>query len=275
MLVSEVRYNCLPSFTIISTETQDRVKTVALKCLKELSLSLSFKFVISSFVVTPAGLSLLFNTMLIQLAISTVLHSIGEFSAYKAEQSENTPSLYESTTNLTGWLSAFNLGIFTGYDTQNLIHEMGHAITSTVLYKNPRPVIEVYPLVGGLTQFYKSGLSNIGKSIGPSTTTFLIFAAGPGLTLLISTAIFTIGIAMRKEYPNLYRYFVTWSMIDFLHHAHYAYSAISEDKWNLLHDFVHLSIFGVDPLATCIGILAIPVIASLGVYVKESYLDAS
>ena len=110
MLVSELRYNCLPSFTIISTATQERVKNVALKCLKELSLSLSFKFVISSFVVTSAGLSLLFNTMLIQLAISTVLHSIGEFSAYKAGQSENTPSLYESTSNLTGWLSSFNVG---------------------------------------------------------------------------------------------------------------------------------------------------------------------
>ena len=274
MIVPEVQHSWLPSFTIISPEIQERVKTVALKCFKEFSFSLCLKFVISSFVVSSAGLSLLFNTILIQLAVSTVLHSIGEFADYKAEQNQNAPSLYQSTPSLTGWLSAFNLGLLTGYDAQNLIHELGHTITSTFLYKNPRPIIEVYPLIGGLIQFYKSGLSNLGKSIGPSSTTLLIFAAGPGLTLVISTALLSIGIAMRKEYPNLYRYPVTWSIIDFLHHVHYAYSAIAADKWNLLHDFVHLSIFGVDPLTTCIGILAIPVIVGVSMYFKETYLDA-
>lgn len=272
MSVPAIQNSWLPTFEIISPEAQTRVKNVALKCFYEFSFSLSLKFVISSFVVTSAGLTLLFNTMLIQLAVSVVLHSIGEFSSYKASQNPEG-----SRTNLlsesTGWLAGMNMGVFTGYDAQNLIHESGHALTSALLYKNPRPIIEIYPLIGGLTQFYKNRLSSLGKSIGPASTTFLIFAAGPGLTLLISTALLSVGLRVRKEHPNLYRHLVTWSILDFLHHAYYAYSAIAADQWNLLHDFVHLSIFGLDPLVACIGILAIPAIVCVGTYFKETYLS--
>ena len=76
MFVPRVLDSWIPALPTISPETQDRVKGVATQCLKELALSLSMKLVISAFVVTPAGLSFLFTTSLIQLAASAVFHSI-------------------------------------------------------------------------------------------------------------------------------------------------------------------------------------------------------
>ncbi len=233
----------------------DSVKEIALKCLKEFAFSCACNLLVSSFVFTAPGTSLLISLALVQSAVNLFFHCAGSFT-----------KAHESVNEAFGWIKSANFAIFTGYNMQNLLHEIGHSLAAFALYKNPKPTIELYPFIGGLTQFYKTKLSSLGNLIGPAATTCLVVASGPGFTLLISSALLVIGLSLRKTHPNLSKYLISWSILDFVHHAHYAYSAMSAETWNLSHDFVHLSIFGAHPLAVSIGIIAIPTVILLGSY---------
>lgn len=270
MFVPRIQDAPLPVMAPPLPEVTDLIKNIAIKCLKEFAVSLACGFVVGLFVVAaPSGMAFIFQATLVQLAVSAFFHSIGAFASYKAQQGNEYKIYYEKLVSACEWIHGLNFAFFTGYNTQTLIHESGHALASLALYKNPRPLFElyplnIYPLLGGMNGFCKTALSGFGKKIGPAAATFLVFASGPGLTLLLSSALLAIGIAMKEKYPEFSKYLITWSAIDFLCHAIYAQSAIHADPWNLSHDFVHLSIFGLDPMAATIGILAIPIVITLG-----------
>lgn len=244
----------------------DVVTTIALKILKEFALSSVLGVVLGCFVATPSGLVFMMSAAVVQLVVSTFFHSLGAFAAYQALERNQHQSLYEKTANLCGWMTGCNFGVFSGFNSQILIHESGHALASLLIYKRPRPLIELYPFVGGQTQFYKTALSPFGQKLGAAASTCFIVASGPGFTLFISSVILTIGLALMETYPDLGKYLITWSGVDFLNHAVYAYSALGAEQWNLSHDFVHLSIFGLHPTVATIGILAMPVMITLGMY---------
>jgi hypothetical protein len=207
---------------------------------------------------------LMVSAAAVQLIVSAFFQSVGAFLSYKKSQPGPNQMHFERGASFCEWMTGINFSILTGYNAQNLIHESGHAFASLLIYKRPQPLIEIYPFVGGLTQFYKTGLSSFGKRIGPAASTFLVVASGPGLTLFISSALLVIGIGLKEKYPELSKYLISWSVLDFFCHAQYAYSALRAEPWNLAHDFVHLSVFGLNPIAATIGIAAIPILISIG-----------
>lgn len=271
MIVTSAQDTWLPAIPTVSSEVKDRIKTVALSCIKQFALSISLKLVISSFVSTPAGLVLLFNTTMIQLIASCFFHSLGGFFSYKADQNGEHIATFETLYSVCEYINAFAFAVLTGYDCQNLIHETGHAIATLFLYKTPNPMISLFPLRGGITEFYKNGLSQLGKSLGPPGSTFIVSAAGPAFTLAISATLLAIGFSSLKENPKISKYLIAWGLVDFFHHAHYAYSALHADQWDLHHDFVHLSVFGVDPKTVSIAIVSVPILIGLGCYLKNAY----
>lgn len=263
MFVPRVQDPFLPVPIAEPPKVRDVVQTVAIRCFQELGLSVASGALISFFV-APPGIVLMMSAAAVQLIVSAFFQSVGAFLSYKRSQQGPNLIHFERGVSVCEWLTGINFAILTGYNTQNFIHESGHALASLLIYKRPQPLIEIYPFVGGLTQFYKTGLSNFGKSIGSAASTFLVVASGPGLTLLISSALLAIGIGLKEKYPELSKYLISWSVLDFFCHAQYAYSALRAEPWNLAHDFVHLSIFGLDPIAAAIGIVAIPVLISIG-----------
>jgi len=270
MFIARIQDAHLPAMAAPQPEVADIVKNIALRCLKELAISLSSGIVVALFVASPGGIVFIFSASAVQLAVSVFFQSLGAFAAYKAAQRNENLECYEKTVSVCEWITGSNFALLTGYNAQTLIHESGHALASLLVYKNPRPLIEIYPFVGGITQFYKTSLSMFGKKIGPAAATCLVVASGPGLTLLISSALLSIGIALKEKYPQLGKYLITWSILDFFNHAFYAYTALRADQWNLSHDFVHLSIFGLHPVAATVGIAAIPVVIALGAYWWQS-----
>ena len=270
MFVPRVQEAGLPVLALPLPEVSDVIKNIAVKCLKDFAASLACGVIVSLFVVAaPSGLAFTLGATLIQLAVSAFFHSVGAFVSYKAQQGNEYQIHYERIASICEWITGINFAFFTGYNTQTLIHESGHALATLLVYKNPRPMIElypivIYPLVGGANQFYKTGLSGFGKTIGPAAATCLVFASGPGLTLLLSSVLLAVGIAMKEKYPAFSKYLITWSVLDFVVHATYAYSAVSANQWNLSHDFVHLSIFGLNPVAAAIGLIVIPIVITLG-----------
>ncbi len=242
----------------------DIVQEIALKVLKELALSIVFGSIVSLFVVSASGTTFLISAVVVQLAVSTFFHSLGAFATYQALDKDPHQGFYQNIAYACEWIAGLNFAVLTGFNTQTVVHESGHALASLLLYKNPRPNIAVYPFAGGITEFYKTKLTPWGQKLGSAASTCFVVASGPGLALLVSSAIWAIGMALLDKYPQFGKYLISWAAIDFLHHAAYAYSALGAKPWNLTHDFVHLAIFGLNPVAASIGILAIPVLITLG-----------
>ena len=167
MFIPRVEDVRLPPVVVIEPETSDLIKTVAVKCLKEFAVSLTSGVVVGLFVASPAGIAFMFSATLVQLAVSVCFHSLGAFASQKARQGNESQIHYERLLAACEWVTGANFALLTGYNAQTLIHESGHAWASLLFYKNPRPVIElypigIYPLVGGVTQFYKTNLSALG-----------------------------------------------------------------------------------------------------------------
>ncbi len=248
----------------------DLVQKVALHCLTELTISLTLGTIVACFVITPVGLGFLATAIFVQSAVSIIFCSIGAFCSYKAAQGGSSQDFYQWALSSCEWITGANFAYCTGYNTQFLIHETGHTMAAFAVYKNPRPLIEIKPFCGGMTEFYKTSLSPFGKKIGPVAATCLVIASGPGFTLLVSAAILIIGFAIKEKYPHFAKYLIAWSLLDFGNHAHYAYTALYTAPSNLSHDFVHLKIFGLHPVVAMIGIIAIPVIITAGAYLLQS-----
>ncbi len=252
-----------PSCDLQKPTVCDLVKAIAIKVFKELALALLLGSLVAFFVATPSGLAFLISASMIQCLISIFFHSLGVFASYKAKNNP-TQTYYPRIASLCEWVTGFNFASFTGLNTQILIHESGHAFASMLLYKKPSPSIQIHPFSRGMTQFYKTGLSPFGQKLGSSRATCFVIAAGPAFTLFISSILLAIGIALLKKYPAFGKYLIAWSVIDFINHAVYAHSALGTDPWNLSHDFVHLSIFGLNPMLASVSMIAIPILITLG-----------
>lgn len=241
----------------------ETIKKIALVCLKELAVSIALSGAVACFVPVATGLSFMMGACLVQFVVSVFFHALGAHAANQLKQ-QGPNSKYEKIVNICEWMTGANFAIFTGFNAQTLIHESGHTLAALAIYKRPRPQIEIYPFIGGVTQFYKSSMTGFGKKLGPVAATCLIVASGPAFTLLISGVLLAIGIAMKDRYPAFGKYLISWGVLDFLNHAHYAYSALHADQSIISHDFVHLSIFGLHPIVATIAILAMPVLIMAG-----------
>jgi len=243
----------------------DVVKNVTLVCLKECAVSVALGVTIACFVPTPAGIAFLVSATAVQMTVSVFFHSLGAFAAYNISRKGSNVDQLEKLQNACEWITGSNFALLTGFNTQMLVHETGHTLATLLSYKSPRPMIEIFPFMGGITKYYKTSLTAFGRKIGPVATTCFVIASGPAFTLLISAAILAIGVAMKDRYPQFSKYLIAWGVLDFANHANYAYSALRANPSNFSHDFVHLSIFGLHPIVATVGIIAIPILVTLGV----------
>lgn len=227
----------------------ESIVRIAQKCLQELAVSFVIAAAVALFVPSPMGTALLLSALKVQLAVNLMLLSIGELSQKCAPVCE--------------WGRAISFAIFTGLNAQFLIHETGHFLAALFLYKNSGPSITIIPFAGGVTFRLKAPLSLLGKTLGPAAVGILWTAGGPICALLVSAALLEASQAMRDQYPQLRKYLLCWSAIDFLNHARYALSALKPNPSNHLHDFVKLSKMGLHPAAAVIAILAIPMIVGV------------
>ena len=240
------------------------IQRVALRVFKELAASLLLSSITFYFTPTLLGQHLLGQALLIQAVLSVIFHSFQEFALCHPQKCGSFVKIFE-------WASTLSFGLLSGYNIQTLVHESGHALASTLVYKNPRPSIEIHPFSGGHTHFYKTALSLFGHKLGPKLSTLFVIASGPGLTLLVSSATFVLGMFLFNQGKLLGKYLLGFSLVDFANHARYAYSALHTPPYQLSHDFVHLSVFGLNPVVATVGIIAIPVILYLSMRKTKSH----
>lgn len=196
-------------------------------------------------------MALLLNTLKIQIAVNLILLTLGE--------------CFPQFASICEWGRAASFALFTGCNAQFLIHETGHFLAALFLYKNCSPSIAIMPFSGGVTFRRKAPLSLLGKKLGPAAVGILWTASGPVCALLVSAALLAASQAIKEQYPQLSKYLLCWSAIDFLNHARYAFSALKADPTNHIHDFARLASMGLHPIAAAVAILAIPMIIMAGI----------
>jgi hypothetical protein len=224
---------------------KDRVSEVALHMIKEATAVLLIGSAVSLFV-APAGVALIFQAIKIHLTASLIF--------------QITRKIILPLSGICEWLSGLSFATFIGYNGQQAIHEAGHALSALAVYSDTSPSIELTPFGSAITRFQKGALSAFGEKIGPASATCLITLSGPLLTLFVSSVLFSVGLGLRKTHPSLSKYLISWAIFDYINTAHYAYSAIGNRSFNLSHDFVHLSLFGISPTAATVSIIAIPIL---------------
>lgn len=225
----------------------DSVKEIALSCLKEFAASFILYAAVSLFCPLPAVLAL-GEIILLQFSISLAIHSV--------------KALTKST--VCDWAAAANFAGFAGTATSTLIHESGHALAASAIYTRAAARIQLIPFQSAQTFFQKGAMSAFGKMLGAANATCLIVAAGPLLSLIVSSAMLIVGLSIREKYPTVSKVLICWACLDFAIHSLYAASAGVASSFSLSHDFVHLSLFGLAPKMAAITIAALPFILLAG-----------
>lgn len=146
-----------------------------------------------------------------------------------------------------------------------MLHELGHASTAHLLFRNVRTEIDLNLWsVRGTTHVWSQGLRNLGFELSPQARLGLFNAGGPLASLLVATGerIF----AEKEDLPALR----ASSRLDFTAHTLYALSAYFASPSQLGHDFVGIwRRLGIPPFACA------SVIASVGLLLEAYFKSRS
>lgn len=247
------------------------ISDLAKSCLAEFAMSVAITGVTSLFVVTSTGMSTLLVTALAVGAINTVIKTIIAYLQYRIFQlqdghrRENLRAIVEGHN----WTTA---AVFTYLDRTTrsvLTHEVGHAAAASLLYHNANPTIEIFPMEGGVTRYYPSVLSKIGKYLGKKNADLFVTAAGSGASILFATGSLILASHIKKSHPQLHRYLVATAVMSIVQETFYAITALWTPKKHLSHDFVALWRHGIHPVVSAIAMVAVPILG-LAAFGKKS-----
>lgn len=144
-----------------------------------------------------------------------------------------------------------------------LTHEMGHAVAAKTFFTDANPTITVFPFSGGVTRYYKSGITPLGKALGKNNVSLIITAAGPLASQVTGLALITIAHVRRKENPELSEMLNTAAAMTVISHSVYASEALFK-TYGDAHDFARLSRGGFHPLPVIVGMVATPMLLKIG-----------
>lgn len=232
---------------LLPPSQNETIKRIAINTILELALFLTVGVTISFFV-SPIGTGYLASCIALRCAMSFILRCM----------EEAVSPVFREKKIFFGTLRAFNFSRI-GTQASTLIHEGGHALSTFLVYQNPKPRIEIVPGIGGNTSFSVDKLTNFGKAIGRNRSLALVTAAGASLSLLASSILFWLGLKLRKTKQEISAYLIIYAVTDFMTHACYALSALWTRRDVVAHDFVRLyALTGVHPLLVAVVIAAIP-----------------
>lgn len=271
-----------PESVYPSKKTKKEIITGLFKsCVVEIACSFALTGVSYIFISEEGRFSLLVLSGAV-VAVSVLFKSIAAYLKYRNQQiSDEIPSNIEKKKALNsvgetlGWLVPFNFALLYNATAGVLIHEGGHALAASLLYKNAQARVVINFLFEGSTTFINRGLSVIGSSLGISGAKILVAAAGPLAVIATVSAVILVAMAIQKSHPKLSKYLYFSSLFSLVYNVRYALSALTASVTALDHDFVQLSNHGIHPLVAAGVMVAIPAIVAI-VYcrVKKSF-DAS
>ncbi|MCE5315854.1 MAG: hypothetical protein LLG04_00645 [Parachlamydia sp.] len=243
------------------------IQNVALASLKEFAIAMTFAAITSTFVVTPAGASVLIITALAVVAFNTLARSLGGGCDYALHHIANKNSLNyrvcKATQTICNYLAPISFSILDSTTRDVVIHEAGHAAAASLLYQNAKPQITVNPLQGGMTSYWVNGLTKTGRFFGEKGSRLIVAGAGPAAAVLADTIQIGVAHVVNKSHPTLSRYLKITAIFSLIGHTFYAFSAFTATKI-VGHDFAVLWAGGINPIVSIIAMVGLPIIVKLG-----------
>lgn len=197
--------------------------------------------------------------MLIQTATSQSLRPSGNTqTVLKAPEKAGVGKIVDEFVRENPVLAAGVLGS-AGYTAASAypstwLHEMGHATAIKHLYTNGRPTVEVFPFNGGVTRWYPSELSPMGKRLGADGSRALVAASGTLVDIGVATTTFGAGFAVRKKHPIVGAALMGYGAMTLTNSLLYAGSALGGDLAALSakgNDFATIAVKGgLHPIAS-------------------------
>jgi hypothetical protein len=244
------------------------IKDIASNSLKELIVSFMLAGVTCFFVASSAIPTLLIATVgmialniLFRVVIQMVVDEIQQTNQNRSDRD------YQILTFCYSYLQyvcPLNFSILDLATRHVLIHEFGHALAAALLYQNARPSIEVFPFVGGITRFWITSLTNLGKFFGNKYSRLIVSAAGPATGIFVATIELGLAHYLKREHPRLHRYLLCSAILCIAQHVIYALSTLWERNPMSGHDFANLwKIGGLHPLISAICLVALPLIVQM------------
>lgn len=248
------------------------VSSVGSATIRELAITLAITGLTCLFVATTAGVVVLLASAITIVALNAIFRSIGAYASYRlftlqndqSPQAAESRAFYTSCRDFMQFLAPFtfsNLHLTTG---DVLVHEGGHALAATALYKGAEAEITVFPWTGGVTEYYPQELTALGEWVGRENAELITSAAGSGCALLFSTTYLLIAGQIADSHPELARYLEMMGFMSILRHVIYALSALAIQKEG--HDFAALAAGGIHPLVAVAFLVLIPLVAKCILY---------
>lgn len=263
------------------------LQIVVKKALKELAISLCFTAITAAFIVTPFSLPILFALPLIMVIFNTTVRCIPimiqrRINTLKAQGADEQrvhkwERHLERSLKFVKVICPLNFAIV-DINTRGLVlHEAGHAVAATALYKNANPSIALYPgktgnplwLYTGETNWSNKEMTGLGKSLGSKGANLVTVGAGAAFSIINCIVLFTLSYKLRKTNPELSRYFLASAIATTVQHIFYALSALWE-RSNSYNDFSAMWAGGIHPFVSIL-FLALPLIVRAGLSVKEAF----
>lgn len=233
----------------------EKIRKIAIQTLTELAVCFSMGLIVSFY--APVGIT--------YVLLNPLIHCAGMFFL----------RFFQMSRPEKNWMPAVRGTFFAqkiGSDFLTFTHEAGHALGTCLVYQNPRPSIQIFPLKGGYTSFFVEPLTSFGRRLGAKYAVAWVTLAGPLYTLTISAILLWVGLKLIPTKKELAAYLMCYSFTDFMNHSYYALSTLWTPVENSGHDFVRLSlILGLPPIPMAIAILAIPIFIFYRTWPREVF----
>lgn len=196
---------------------------------------------------TELGISVLFNSLAYQFTDSPKAGALLISSLFF--QSTCNLLIKEKIKNksVAEIVSSHVFAIVTGSNMHMLIHEMGHALASKLVFKNANPKITLFPPSHAITHYEMKKLTPLGKFLGKRKAVILSVAAGPCTSFLACSLAMIVGKVVENRFKELANYLIASGRMEFFSLAFLAISAYSSSSARKSQDYFLLSKAGIPP----------------------------
>lgn len=242
---------------IYCNASDERVQSVAFKCLSEFTASFAVNAAISGLGPSEANTLITVISPFVQLLGTIPLRILGSF--------------FDSGAALASVASTLNAGIITfnvAAPCITVIHEAGHACASLLLFKNSFPKIALCADFTGKAKTFGwpgATLSGLGEKLGKEKAKAICSAAGPVAEAFASAVLLKSGLSLMGKWPEVARVCIVSASWSFFSLLGYARDALSGERAKG-HDFSDLKKAGVHPIASMVAIAAVPAITLISHY---------
>lgn len=255
-----------------------RISPVAIRTLCELGSAIALNSLTITFFAIPLSSPLsmlLLGNLLVLSTVPVIIKTIWDFFQNNSSKDD---LLMWNVQHLAS-ISIFNDIGLAGIIP--LIHELGHATSAWICFKNPKIEINVKPYQNGSTSYYISKLTHFGSILGKNNALLLTTAAGMMASTFFGMCEIGLAECIKEKCPTLSQCLNYHAIVQILNDIIYGLMSLLSQRTDLTNDFIRLwNLGGIHPLIPITAMIALPLleialIKGIGYWKEPKYIQAA